>query len=464
MKPRAKFRLALFLLLTLLIAGVGAGALRVGPAPEVEIRPALPAIGRSTSIAVEASEPTRGVSFVAVDLIQDGREIRLAEQRGSTLPGWKLLGYRDGKIVVGTEVGREKTAGLVEGSARVRVTASGADSWWRSARTTVREIELPVVFTPPRLEVLSSQTYVAQGGSEAVVYRVGPSATRDGVQAGEHFFPGHALPGGGAGERFALFAAPWDLDDAERIELVAEDAVGNERRARFVDRYQRIPPRQDDIQITDAFLDRVVPPILEASPAFRATGDRLQDFLTVNRDVRQANARELDELGDRSVEGFLWKAPFLALPGGQVMSSFADRRTYYYGGREVDRQTHLGFDLASVARADVPASNTGIVVLASYFGIYGNTVVVDHGYGLMSLYAHLSSIDVAKGDRVERGDRLGQSGATGLAGGDHLHFSFLLHGLPVRPVEWWDGHWIEDRLKRKLGNALPFEDSAGRSR
>ena len=146
------------------------------------------------------------------------------------------------------------------------------------------------------------------------------------------------------------------------------------------------------------------------------------------------------------------------------MSSFADRRTYYYGGREVDRQTHLGFDLASVSHADVPASNGGLVVLAGYFGIYGNTVVVDHGYGLMSLYAHLSSIDVAKGDRVERGTRLGQSGATGLAGGDHLHFSFLLHGVPVRPIEWWDGHWIEDRLKRKLGNSLPFQASTGSSR
>jgi len=464
MKTRTKVRLALYLLLTLLIAAVGAGGFRVGPAPQVDIRPALPAIGRSTSIAVEASEPTRGVAQVVVDLIQGDREIRLAEQRGTTLPGWQLFGHRDRRLVVGTEAGREKTAELVEGTARVRVTATGAASWWRGGRVQVRELELPVIFTPPRLEVLSSQTYVAQGGSEAVVYRVGPSARRDGVQAGEHFFPGYPLPGGGEGERFALFAAPWDLEDAERIELVAEDAVGNERRARFVDRYQKIPPRQDDIQITDAFLDRVVPPILEASPTFRATGDRTQDFLTVNRDIRQANARELEALGSQSVEAFLWKAPFLALPGGQVMSAFADRRTYYYGGREIDRQTHLGFDLASVARADVPASNGGIVVLADYFGIYGNTVVVDHGYGLMSLYAHLSSISVAKGDRVERGSRLGSSGATGLAGGDHLHFSFLLRGLPVRPVEWWDGHWIEDRLERKLGNALPFEGTAGRRR
>ncbi len=91
-------------------------------------------------------------------------------------------------------------------------------------------------------------------------------------------------------------------------------------------------------------------------------------------------------------------------------------------------------------------------------------MVVDHGYGLMSLYAHLSSIDVENGGRVERGETLGRSGETGLAGGDHLHFSFLLRGVPVRPIEWWDSHWIEDRMKRKLGNSLPFEGARGRSR
>ena len=192
------------------------------------------------------------------------------------------------------------------------------------------------------------------------------------------------------------------------------------------------------------------------TPDLADAGGLLENYLAINRDLRAANARELDGLAATTAPSFLWNAPFLALPGGQVMSSFADRRTYFYGGREVDRQDHLGFDLASVARADVPAANAGVVVLARFFGIYGNTVVVDHGYGLMSLYAHLSSIAVAPGDRVQRGAVLGRSGATGLAAGDHLHFSFLLQGLPVRPAEWWDPHWIEDRLKRKLGAALPF--------
>jgi murein DD-endopeptidase MepM/ murein hydrolase activator NlpD len=140
------------------------------------------------------------------------------------------------------------------------------------------------------------------------------------------------------------------------------------------------------------------------------------------------------------------------------MAGFAERRTYLYNGAEVDQQDHLGFDLASTALAEIQASNGGVVLLARYLGIYGNTVVIDHGYGLMSLYGHMSSFAVEEGQRVERGEVIGRTGATGLAGGDHLHFAILLRGMPVDPREWWDGHWIHDRLKLKLGTALPFKE------
>ena len=148
----------------------------------------------------------------------------------------------------------------------------------------------------------------------------------------------------------------------------------------------------------------------------------------------------------------------MPMPNAQVMSAFADRRTYYYNDQEIDRQDHLGFDLASVRHAELPAANSGVVVLARYFGIYGNAVVIDHGFGLMTLYGHLSSIDVEEGQRVERGQTVGRSGQTGLAAGDHLHFTVLLQGMAVNPIEWWDPGWIRDRLHRKLGAALPFEE------
>ena len=61
-----------------------------------------------------------------------------------------------------------------------------------------------------------------------------------------------------------------------------------------------------------------------------------------------------------------------------------------------------------------------------------------------------------EGQKVARGDIIGKTGETGLAGGDHLHFCTLLQGLPVNPVEWCDSHWIKDRISRKLGSAFPY--------
>src|SRR5262249_21136466 len=112
--------------------------------------------------------------------------------------------------------------------------------------------------------------------------------------------------------------------------------------------------------------------------------------------------------------------------------------------------THLGFDLASLRGSTVPAGNTGRVVFAGPLGIYGNTVILDHGLGLFSLYGHLSGITVAPDARVAPGGPIRNTGDTGLAGGDHLHFSIMIHGVHVDPVEWWDAHWIHDHVEARL--------------
>jgi murein DD-endopeptidase MepM/ murein hydrolase activator NlpD len=325
----------------------------------------------------------------------------------------------------------------------------------------VAEITLPVRLRPPVLSVLSSQHYVQQGGSGVVVYHVGESATeeggRHGVRAGDDFFPGHPMPNGSPGDFFALFGVPWDVDDPSNVRLVAADAIGNQADAGFIDRWFPRPPRTDTITLSDSFLEKVVPEITSQVPELEDRGSLIATYVEINSELREKNRQHLKELAERSRDEFLWHRPFLQFPGGQVMSSFADRRTYVYQGEEVDHQTHLGFDLATTRQDKVPAANDGVVLLAQYFGIYGNVVILDHGYGLMTLYAHLSSIEVEVGQQVERGQTLGRTGATGLAGGDHLHFTTLLRGEPVNPVEWWDGKWIRDRIQSKLGEALPYE-------
>jgi murein DD-endopeptidase MepM/ murein hydrolase activator NlpD len=145
-----------------------------------------------------------------------------------------------------------------------------------------------------------------------------------------------------------------------------------------------------------------------------------------------------------------WQGIFSRLPNAANRARFADHRTYYYKGREIDRQVHLGIDLASVSNSPVPAGNTGVVVFAQHLGIYGKTVILDHGYGLFSMYSHLSQIAVQVGGRVSRGDKLGRTGSTGMAGGDHLHFSILINDTFVNPVEWWDRKWIQNNVTSKI--------------
>ncbi len=458
MEERHLFPLGLLLLAGILLLGIFAvGVFRVGAPPEITIVPVTPVIGKRTSVKIELAEPARGLSSVKVEFIQGDRVETLAERHytpRSSLGFWGALTARDS---ISVDVGRDTISGLRPGDAIIRVRAGRSGTWLRHPQEAVQEISLPVRLTPPTLQITSIQTYVTQGGCGVVVYRVGESAVRDGVRSGDWWFPGFALPGGGKQDRFALFAVPYDMAEP-KVHLIAADAARNEAERSFIDKFFPKPPKRDNIQLNEAFISKVVPEIMAQSPEIRDRGNQLENYLAINSELRRINGDALKELARKSQSEFLWTKPFLAMPNGKVMANFADHRTYLYQGREIDHQDHLGFDLAVTAHAPIPAANAGIVVLAKYFGIYGNAIVIDHGFGLMSLYGHLSSIGVKAGQKVAQGDILGTTGETGLAGGDHLHFAVLLQGLPVSPAEWWDGHWIKDRMSLKLGSAFKFEE------
>ena len=429
---------------------------RGGAPPALHIE-SVPAIGVRTTVVVTASASGRGLSSVSLELVQGDRTHVIVERSYRTRPAWAFWGERTERDEIQAEVGREAVPDLQPGEAVLRVIGGREPTWLLRRDPVVREITLPVRLVPPELSVLSTHNYATQGGAGVVVYRVGDTAARDGVRAGQWFFPGSPLPEGGPSDRLCLFGIPWDLGDDGEVRLVAADDVGNLAEQAFLDRFFPKAPATDRIGLSDSFMARVVPEIQRRTPELTDRGDLLENYLQINGDLRRQNSAELVELGRGSSPAFLWTEPFVALPGAQVMSSFADQRTYTYEGRAVDEQTHLGYDLASIAHAPVPAANSGVVRLARYFGIYGNTVVIDHGYGLMSLYSHLSSIEVAEGQEIGRGATVGRTGATGLAGGDHLHFTTLIRGLPVNPTEWWDANWIRDRVARKLGTTLPFK-------
>jgi murein DD-endopeptidase MepM/ murein hydrolase activator NlpD len=113
--------------------------------------------------------------------------------------------------------------------------------------------------------------------------------------------------------------------------------------------------------------------------------------------MRKANNKTLTDLRLKTDDHFLWSQPFIRQSHSQAESSFADERSYIYRGNKIDEQVHLGYDLAVTQHVGVEASNDGRVVWAAPLGIYGNCIVVDHGYGLQTIYGHLSRIDAARG-------------------------------------------------------------------
>ncbi|MGD9157272.1 MAG: M23 family metallopeptidase [Desulfobacteraceae bacterium] len=302
---------------------------------------------------------------------------------------------------------------------------------------------------PPSLRAISKSHYVSIGGTGLVIYRTSSDTAESGLYVNDIFFEGYpAGENAKEGTYLAYFALPFNVDKNAEIHLWAKDKAGNTARSTFY--YKILSKRfnKDKIDVSDNLLKRVLPyfDYLGLDPAL---SDK-DKYIKINTELRKKDNETLYELLKDTTPTKLWEGKWLRMKNAASMAQFADHRSYYYNGEKIDEQDHMGIDLASLANSPIEAANNGIVVFAERNGIYGMTVVLDHGQGLASLYGHLSSIDVKIGDTVKKGDILGHSGQTGLAVGDHLHFSVLVHGIFVNPVEWWDLHWIQDNILRKL--------------
>ena len=452
---------ALLILALVVAIGLGAGyyvASNRASAPTIEILSPTRLVGRTAVLEATVETPQGQLTRLEAFIEQDDQRLPLfsldrpadAEVR------------QDGpdRIRITRSFDRTSHPGLRAGSARVTVSATRPVFFGLRERSASVLVDVEVRLDPPRLSVVSSFHYVNHGGSELVVYRVTPPDAQSGVQVGDRLYRGYPASGAGISSDdtlyVAFFALLHDQDLTTPIELYARDEAGNESRSKFD---HRVFPRQfprSRIQVSDGFLRRVVPAIVERAPDLAdedpdgSDAEWLDLYLFINGELRRRNRTTVAALADDTTPRMLWNGSFRQLANSQVESGFADHRTYVHEGDEIDQQVHLGFDLASTANTPVRSANQGRVIFADYLGIFGNCVIIDHGMGLQSLYAHLSSIEVSPGDEVGQEQQLGLSGQTGLAGGDHLHFTMLLQGHPVTPVEWWDPHWIEDRVLRKL--------------
>lgn len=456
---RGFFRAAALLLLVAALAfGIVYYLAGTRPGPAIDIRSPDRLLGQRGQLTVAIEAPGAALTSLEVTIAQ---EARTEPVFSSTQPGaGEMQQETPDRVVVSRPLGQSVTPWLKPGAARVSVTASRPVLYGLRETTTVAHRDVEVRLQPPRVGVVSLHHFINHGGAEFVVYRVSPGDARSGVRVGEVDYPG--FPGAGAGLsdpdlHVAFFALTHDQDRNAPFSLFARDDAGNESTTPLDHQLFPRPFAKSRIEIDDRFLARVVPAIASNSPGLMVgTGtpdELLAGFLTINGKLRQQNNETVRAMAARTRPEMLWKEAFSQLGNTAVQSRFADYRTYFYRNREIDRQVHLGFDLASLAQAPVHASNRGIVLFAGFLGIYGNAVVVDHGLGVQSLYAHFSSIGVKEGDVVEKGQELGRTGMTGLAGGDHLHFTMLVNGVAVNPVEWWDPHWMEDRVFRKIREA-----------
>jgi murein DD-endopeptidase MepM/ murein hydrolase activator NlpD len=335
--------------------------------------------------------------------------------------------------------------GLKEGAFTLQINATGSAPRFGANRTTSKTHSFTLESKPLVVAVVSVAHNITRGGAGLVVYTVSKEVEKTGVVFGDQFYPGYRQ----GGYYFAcLFPFPYNMEPGKYMpRVMAVDRSGSERQAGI--NYHLIAKAfsTDRINLTDNFIEKIA---AEFKGKFPQAGTPLEIFLKANRDQRQQDLKLIYDYGRKSSPTPLWQGAFLRMPNAAPLGGFAQSRTYIYQGKEVDRQTHLGVDLASLAHADVPAANRGKVVFAGDFGIYGQCIIIDHGLGLQTLYGHLSQIGVKPGDMVENGQKIGNTGATGMAGGDHLHFEMAISGQSVNPIEWWDAHWIKDNLTGKL--------------
>jgi murein DD-endopeptidase MepM/ murein hydrolase activator NlpD len=402
--------------------------------PVVDLPSPVSTLGQATGITVRVRDP-HGVRRLEAFVEQNGAQYRIFEAP-------QPLSVRD--VTWNFVAGTSTTPQLKDGKAELIFLATSSGLLRKTARL---ERELAVVTRPPVISVDSDQHYLYLGMADLATFNVAGTWTEAGVRVGDQTFRAWPMPGGKPGF-FSLFAFAWNMPADTAPVAYASNGAGNDVTSPIVFQFpKREQPKYTvhNLEVSDQFMQKVIG---ELDP--NGSGDPVARFVKINSEMRRANNKVLSDLRLKTADRFLWSQPFMRQSHSQAEATFADTRNYIYKGNKIDQQVHLGYDLAATQHVGVEASNDGRVVYAAPLGIYGNCIVVDHGYGLQTIYGHLSQIAVQEGDMVKRGQVMGTSGQTGMAGGDHIHFAMQLDGVQIDPKEWWDGHWIKDHIAKRV--------------
>lgn len=445
---RSRSKSTILVIFLLLIAACGGAAFFLffeGEKPELTLGSPDNYLGKNSLVSIRGVDHQSGLRLVRVRIKQGelAKELYFEEFPRKGFTG--LIGESEKNLKIPFNPAE---AGFKDGPAQLVIEATDYSlrGFLKGNRTTVVR-ELIIDTTPPKLSILHSEQYINPGGSGIVIYRTADTDITSGVEINDRYHPGFLVGDGRDDTYICFFALPHSAASLNTSFLVGVDSAGNSTQVPFSVIYHKKNFKRDRINLSDGFLDKKIPEFAEHYP--QMSGNMVEQYLFTNRDVRKQNNDRISELCGSPHPQRLWDSKFQRMPGS-TRAGFADHRTYFYQSKPIDKQVHLGIDLASTRKADVRAAEKGIVIFTEYLGIYGNMVMIDHGQGVFSLYSHLSQINVAPKDQVDKETVIGLTGTTGMAGGDHLHFSMLVNGVFVTPKEWWDQHWIDVTIEDPL--------------
>lgn len=327
--------------------------------------------------------------------------------------------------------------------------------------TYKQEITLVIDQRRPVLAVIASSYKIQKGGSAIVIFKAEDSnmqSLKVETNFGKTFI---AQPFMKEGYYASLVA--WPVQEASfSATVVARDKAGNEVRNTVPFRLKDHVYRVSNIELSDQFLDGKIAELANTYEQTAGVDDRLEQFRIINEKVRADNEKIIHDITSKVSNTMITEfnpVPFYPLVNGQKVADFGDHRIYSYKGQEnVSQAYHMGLDLASVAMGPITSSNGGKVVFSQPNGIYGNLPIIDHGFGLYTLYGHCSEVHVQEGDTAAMAQEIAKTGLSGYAMGDHLHFGILVQGIEVRPEEWMDSKWIADNITSVIDNAKVIID------
>lgn len=321
---------------------------------------------------------------------------------------------------------------------------------------TVTNTKIIIDKRSPIANVVTNSYLLRQGGSGIIVAEITDENIKDYYVSFNDEEVFEMFPFQKKNFYISIITWPVDIKEFKKVNIVAVDMAGNKTVTKVPFYIQPFKEKTDKIKITDDFVNNVSKHVLENSNMNVPEGIT-ETFVKVNKEVREKNVKTIREVVRKNLENsgkmnFDVKT-FIRMPNAATFAQFGERRHYFYNEQKIDEAWHLGMDWASSKRADIVVTNPGKVIYKGYLGIYGDTAIIDHGWGLGTLYAHTSNIDVEVDDEIKTGQKIGNTGSTGAVFGDHLHFGVLVQGIEVNPNEWLDYEWIKVNLTKTINDA-----------